>query len=489
MKKLLVLLLILIAAAFVRLYRIEDYLHFLGDEGRDVLVVKRIIVDHEFTLLGPITSVGSMYLGPIYYYFMIPFLFLFNMNPVGPAVMVALLSLVTIALIYKMGLEFFNWPTAIIASLLYSFSPLVIIYSRFSWNPNGIPFFALLIIYGLMKLVIKKQSNWAYAVGLSLGVIFQLHYLSLMFVPIIFTVLVVFRQFKISNLLKIIIGTIITFSPFIAFEVRHGFPNTQTVSRFITRTGGAATFALGKFHLIVVDLATRAFWRIVVIESNLVSKILMLFIAFTLILMFKNRKEVKFNKALAILLIWFGIAMLFFGLYQGAIYDYYMVEFFPFPALISGIVFSWYLAKNRLFKIGVIAFLGLLLFYQLKNLPLLKEPNRLLAITRERSRFIFEKIGDKPYNFALITGSNSDHAYRYFLELWGKPPVIIQNPEVDPSRETVTEQIFIICETSECAPLGYPSWEVAGFGQAEIENTWEVAGVKIFKLIHIKGDS
>ena len=104
----LLLALILIVAAFVRLYRISDYLHFLGDEGRDVLVVKRIIVDHKFTLLGPVTSVGSMYLGPIYYYFMVPFLWLWNLDPTGPAVMIVLFCLVTIFIMYLIGKEFFD---------------------------------------------------------------------------------------------------------------------------------------------------------------------------------------------------------------------------------------------------------------------------------------------------------------------------------------------------------------------------------------------
>ena len=82
------LLLILLVAAFMRLYRIQDYMTFLGDEGRDVLVVYNILHGH-LTLLGPTSSVGGFFLGPIYYYFMAPFLWLFNYNPVGPAVMVA----------------------------------------------------------------------------------------------------------------------------------------------------------------------------------------------------------------------------------------------------------------------------------------------------------------------------------------------------------------------------------------------------------------
>ncbi len=42
---------IILSAAFLRLYRISDYLTFLGDEGRDVLVVKGIL-EGNFPLLG-----------------------------------------------------------------------------------------------------------------------------------------------------------------------------------------------------------------------------------------------------------------------------------------------------------------------------------------------------------------------------------------------------------------------------------------------------
>src|SRR5213080_2576723 len=90
-----VLILILVFAAFLRLYRIADYMTFLGDEGRDVLVVYNILHGH-LTLLGPTSSVGGFFTGPVYYYFMAPFLWLFNYDPVGPAVMVALFGIITV---------------------------------------------------------------------------------------------------------------------------------------------------------------------------------------------------------------------------------------------------------------------------------------------------------------------------------------------------------------------------------------------------------
>ena len=83
---------IMLLAAFMRLYKVRDYIVFLGDEGRDVMVVRDILHGH-LTFLGPTASVGGFYLGPIYYYMMAPFLFLANYDPVGPAIMVALFGI------------------------------------------------------------------------------------------------------------------------------------------------------------------------------------------------------------------------------------------------------------------------------------------------------------------------------------------------------------------------------------------------------------
>src|SRR4030067_1802798 len=88
----LILPLILLVSAFLRLYRIGDYMTFLGDEGRDALIVYNIL-HGKLTLLGPTASVGGFFLGPIYYYFMAVFTLLFNYNPIGPSVMASLFGI------------------------------------------------------------------------------------------------------------------------------------------------------------------------------------------------------------------------------------------------------------------------------------------------------------------------------------------------------------------------------------------------------------
>ena len=122
------------------------------------------------------------------------------------------------------------------------------------------------------------------------------------------------------------------------------------------------------------------------------------------------------------------------------------------------------------------------------GIPFRYPPNRQLEQTKTIARFILEKAEGKPFNLALITGGNSDHAYRYFLEIWGNPPVTIQNFQNDPERKTVTEQLFVICESLPCSPLGHPLWEIAGFGRAEILGEWDVSVVKVYKLGHFKNE-
>src|SRR3989339_831621 len=102
------LILLVLIALFIRLYRLPATLIFLEDEGRDLLIVKRMIDTLRPVLLGPQTSTGNMYLGPLYYYFITPAVFLSRMNPLGPAVFIGLTGAFTVYLLYLFGTKWFG---------------------------------------------------------------------------------------------------------------------------------------------------------------------------------------------------------------------------------------------------------------------------------------------------------------------------------------------------------------------------------------------
>src|SRR3989304_4171292 len=242
----LLLCLILILGAFFRLYRISEYMTFLGDEGRDALVVRRLLVDFDPILVGPGTSIGNIYLGPLYYYMMAPALLLANFSPIGPAVMVALLGVVTIFSVwyvtrewfYKVGLEpeRVAWG-ALIAAGLYAISPTVIIYSRSSWNPNIMPIFSLLTIYSIWQFWEKQKFKWLIVSGISMAFVLQSHYLGLLLIPVIglfwlFTLKGIrnkkqgIRKF-LSYTLYATILFVVLMSPLIIFDARHDWRNFE----------------------------------------------------------------------------------------------------------------------------------------------------------------------------------------------------------------------------------------------------------------------
>lgn len=508
---------ILALASFLRLFRIEDYMTFLGDEGRDVLKVYEILHGH-LTLLGPTSSVGGFFLGPIYYYFMAPFLWLFNYNPVGPAVMVALFGIVTVFLIYKFTNEFFNKNVALIAALLYSISPIVVAYSRSSWNPNPLPFFSLLTLFLIYKGEVKSKIIYLFAAGILFGIAMQLHYLAI-FLGVVILSYILFVNLinsknKISNSLTkifkeyfyILFGFLIGWSPFLAFEVRHGFLDFKNIFNFVFHSGG--TGASLNFFQTIYDVFFRFFARLVfafpppeqfykypkvAIEFWTLAVLLVAVSAFLLLFLrlYKSYKDKSddFKKYL-LLFIWAFLGIVLFGFYKKAIYEYYFAFMFPVPFILVGnLIERIYAFKNNILpKLFALALLIVIFVINIQGVPFRYEPNRQLNQAKTIADFVMVKTDAKPFNFALVSGGNSDHAYRYFFTIWKHPPVAIEDAAHDPMRKTVTDQLLVVCESPlPCEPLGNSLWEIAGFGRAEIAGHWKVSVVEVYKLVHYKG--
>lgn len=509
-KELLLIIIILLIAAFLRLYRISDYMTFLGDEGRDVLVV-RDILHGNLTLLGPRASAGDFFTGPIYYYMMAPFLLLFNYNPVGPAIMIALLSVLTTYLMYRFGKEFFGAYAGLSAAILYAVAPVVVVYSRSSWNPNPMPFFTLVLLYCLYKGVVLRKKWLFLVVGILYGITLQLHYIELFtgLIIIIFTLIgsFVYQKEKLKTVLHysllLLGGFLIGYAPFLAFEIRHGFPNTVTIVKFILFGSGDPGVAVHhSFFGNIFSVFFRLFGDLVFyfppsgIFATLPTPFVwmwmgIIWVSGILSMLFLSRVKDRYVKLLFFL--WIGVGVILFGFYKKPIYDYYFQFMFPVPFLLIGNGIQKVLVSKRAqpwgkYIAGVVV-VGLMCL-NLTGISFQYEPNRQMNQMRTIAEFVLEKSDNKPFNFALLSGNNSDHAYRYFFAVHEQDPVTIENTQVDPERKTVTDQLFVVCEYPDCQPLGNSLFEIAGFGRANIAGVWEPYKnlVKIYKLVPYTGD-
>ncbi len=502
---LLIILAILLLAAFLRLYKISEYMTFLGDEGRDVIIARQISQGY-FTLLGPRSSAADFFYGPIYYYMITPFLWFFRYDPVGPAVMVALIGIATVYLVYRVGKEFFGSEyIGLSAAALYAVSPIMIAYSRSSWNPNPLPFVSLLTLYSLYKAVSSKRVWLFLLIGILLGIAMQLQYLALFLAVIVavFTFIGTWYVVKKIDLLllakryaTIFIGFLIGFSPFLAFEMRHGFPNFKTILRYIfTDELLPVDYEEKFFPLTVLSVVFRLFGRLITrypppeqVNIGIHPEIFVWYVLTIVLIIVTLFFFVKMKLSLAkvLLLVWFVLGVGLFGLYKDQIYDYHFGFMFALPFLLVGNLFMQ-IASVKKSKVALsISFLlfAFLFIFNLYGNPFRDPPNRQKDQVKQIAEFVISKTDNMSFNFALLTQGNSDHGYRYFMELAGKTPTTIENPQIDPQRSSVTDQLLVVCEDPQCHPLGDSLWEVAGFGRAEIAGEWQVSVVKVYKLIH-----
>jgi 4-amino-4-deoxy-L-arabinose transferase-like glycosyltransferase len=504
-----VLALILVAGAIMRFYQISEYMTFLGDEGRDAIVVRRLLVYADPILIGPGTSIGGMYLGPLYYYFMAPFLWLANYSPAGPAIGVAILGVATIALVYWVAREWFsknseknNFSVAgLVASGLYAFSPTVIHFSRSSWNPNIMPFFSLLTIYSVWRVWKKDDYKFIIVAGVASAFVLQSHYLGLLILPVIFLIWI-FKYIALraktvnvrensgaTGFMKKSLAGFFVFvflmSPLFIFDIRHDWMNYNALKTFFTErqtTVSARPWsALPKIPEIAVQISTS----LVGAKNEILGKIILTVVSVASVLLFLRRKKLHHINAsgFSIIYLWLFFGLIGFGLYKQHVYDHYFGFLFPAPFLLLGGFAQE--VKNSLSKVGqvfLILSISALLYFSILENPLRFSPNRQLQRSENVAQKILDESGGAPFNLAVLAERNYEDGYRYFLEAGGAK--VMHADTWDDS--TISDQLFVVCEMEKdkCDPTHSPKAEVANFGMTRIDMQWEVDGVIIYKLLH-----
>lgn len=472
----LAIILVLILAAFLRFYKLDVYMTFLGDEGRDVLIIKKILLDHDLPFIGPPTSVGNIYLGPLYYYMMTIPMAIFWLNPVAAAGMMALIGTTIVAFIYYLGKVWFGKVPGLIAAFLYAISPVTITYSRSSWNPNPTPFFALLGIWSLYKAHHSRDFRWFILTGAALAAALQMHYLALLLLPI-FAILWLYELFtKIGRKLNgryFLVGTIggvVTFwllmLPLILFDLKHNFLNFRAITEFLTNRESLDFDFVATFFRIPNIYVNNLIGRYI---SSSIWPLTVTVLLLTIFPLLKVRRWPQLALG-----IWLTLGIVGLSFYKSTIYDHYLGFLNPAPFLLLGASFVF--IKNNYLKVTFLLLIILLTIVNLQKNPLRFAPNNQLGRTQDVARFIVRMSNNKPFNFALLAKNNYDSAYQFYLDKFGHKPKQVPFE--------ITDQLFVVCEDPECAPINNPKYEIAAFGWAKIEREEEFSGVKVFKLVH-----
>ncbi len=234
-----VLLAIMIVGVFCRTYQFHDWLRFSPDEARDATYISDAITGKApLPALGPQAGNTQFYLGPLYYQAEYVSALVFGNAPDKIAYFDLIFSILSIPMLFLFLRKYFSVRMSLFLSALLSVSLFAIQISRFASNPNTIPFFTLLFLYGLLGLADNGKAGKyrsAISVGVGMGVGIQLHTLLFLIMPLTAVGMCVYLLVK-KNLTWQIFVVVLSFFLLmnygqISYELRTGGANSSQLFR------------------------------------------------------------------------------------------------------------------------------------------------------------------------------------------------------------------------------------------------------------------
>lgn len=434
-------------------------MEFLGDQSRDVVIIRDLLQKGNFFFIGPQTSIGNMYLGPFYYYLITPALLIANYNPVGPAVFVALLSVLTTYLIYYVSRKWFNQNTGYISAILYAISPIAIKYASFSWNPNVMPLFALLFVYFM------TEKKYVFA-SLSFAMCLNSHYLALILLPLSFIIWLKNSPKKfIKETLLAIFVFLLSLTPQILFDIKHQGQNVRALITFFTQRENTVNLKAYKSLPVIPSLFNQINTDLLAGKNITFGYVVsIVFFLGLLYLFFRHRNE-KYLYCLC----WYLLGLIGLGLYKQHIYSHYFAFLFPVVFMLAAYLIS------QLPKALSIVFLGSLIVFSLLQNPFRWPANNQLGTASKIANTIISDSSGQDFNFAIL--SKMGYGFPYFL--------VNQKNYFDLNNK-ITDQLFVICVPHpdvNCNPINNPEWGIAAFGWAKIDKELTIDNIKVYRLI------
>lgn len=475
---------ILLLAFFLRIYRVNEILGFYYDQGRDALIIWDLLHKGKFFLIGPTTGIAGIFRGPLYYYLIAPFYLVGGGNPVYPAIFLAALSTAAIWILYYVAKKYIDKPTAILVTVLSSFSFYIVMAGR--WLSNPTPMLALSALLVWMMVLITKGKKWAwipisFIVGISI-----FHFGSaaeIFFVPAV----LVFALWQHKNLptFKIFVLSLIAFlatvAPLLFFDLRHEGILRKNISEFVIEErsfGIPSQENIKDKSKLYYDVFTKMLFD----ARALPEKNLLVIVGVSFVLFFPKLFKKEVVKVLCLLLFSGAGGLLFFNGNNGVIYDYYLTGYYLIFVFLFASVLG-YLWKFKPGKLFVIYFLYLFL---VNNLGIVwnkisdkgQNENSIAYLNQKKAiDWVYQNAEGKGFNVDVYVPPVISYAYDY-LFLWYPTTLKLRGA----SGKLVKEQVsllYTLYEVDPPHPERLEAWLARQKGIGKIEETSRFGGITI----------
>ena len=243
-------------AAAARLPALATRGDFDGDQGHDMLTLLRLVRDGQIPLLGPPTSIGDFHHGAAYYFLLAPLAWFSGSDPLVVMTGIAVLGVAAVAVTWWLARAMGGRVAGAIAGLLLAVSPAAVEQSTFIWNPNLIPFFAVVALAAAWHAHTSHRARWWTLAVAGAGMVMQLHVLGVVFLPPILGLGIaeVVRARRSGDagrarsvLVAIAAGLVaiaLMYIPLAVHEVQTGFLETRRLIDYFQGPGGGAASTL-----------------------------------------------------------------------------------------------------------------------------------------------------------------------------------------------------------------------------------------------------
>lgn len=412
-KEYLFLILIFFAFIFTRFYNLDKRIIFGWDQEQFTTQIKDIIINHNFTLLGPrVTNDLGFFLAPYLTYFLVPLYLITNLHPFALFYWTIIVNLLFFIVSFIALKRLFSTTHALWFLAFWTFNFLAQIYDTTPWWPQLIPIGVMVTI--LIFTYLKENSDRWYLwiiLGLIQGIFCNMHF-QFVFIFFFSTLLSFFILRNNKNFLKYffiyIVSFLIMFTPLIIFDLRNNFLNTNLFLNFFIK----GTDDTPKNILSWIPVFANFIQPFSLIRDNLIS--VSLFVIITAILLYLFKQSNTFIRALFLcLFIMTIVTAISFGYYGKRPSEYYFM--FLLPVILIGLIEFLHTIKNRAFMYLIF------IFFLVINIQKLKEniqPNYGGLYYKEAVvKYIKEQYGNKKFNISY-NGVSVDHGFKYLLEYY-----------------------------------------------------------------------
>lgn len=460
----------------------DGFFAFAYDQGKDFLALHKIVNLHKITLIGPSTGIDGVFHGVWWYYFLVPWFFIWQGNPQAVLLIFSCFcTFTTIVLSFVLGREISGNRLGLIMSGLVTVSLFFIRTSVQLWHPFMLPVLILSFLILLWRFLFKKgKFLW---VGLILGLIFEFEFATggLFLLAISITFVVCRIKINLSQALYGLGGFGIWLVPRIVFELRNGFIQTNSFIRYVTNY----QTKVGHIPLIerfagransYFNIFCEAFTR----ENKYLGGILLIMILAG-VMIWRKKTDHKIRSFMGIISVFMLVLYIITSVYPDTLWNYYLISLPPLYLIFT----SWFLYQLvKYYSYAGWLLYGAVFIYNLSPWTLINAKkwegdysvfkNEIAVVDA-----IYKQAKKDDFNVQTYSPAVIDYDYQYLFIWYGQ-----KTYGYVPDRERVVKTVFYIIEPNPDHPTLPRMWlrEREGDGRIDWQGEFP-GGVKVEKRV------